>query len=85
MGLKKSAEKLDAYFDRLRQKKVKKIEPGHVSHIIEKLQAKENDLLREIEHARKTEKIERLKSKLQVVREQIRRGEWLKHEIEEGV
>jgi translation initiation factor RLI1 len=81
MGLKKNTAKLDDYFERLKQKKVSKIKPEHVENVIEKLKSKERDLLDDIDTAHKAEKAERLRSKLSVVREQLRRGEWLLHEI----
>ena len=82
MGLtKKSTEKLDEYFDRLRQKKVDKIQPKHVEKVLGKLKAKEVELLQDLDLAHKDSKKERIKSKLLVVREQIRRGEWLMQEI----
>lgn len=81
MGLKKSTAKLDDYFERLEQNKAAKIKPEHVEKVLEKLQAKERDLLDDLETAQKVDKAERLRSKLNVVREQLRRGEWLLQEI----
>ncbi|MFD3189724.1 hypothetical protein ACFMPD_05545 [Sedimentitalea sp. HM32M-2] len=82
MGLKKNIEKLDAYFDRLRRQKVEKIKPSHVEKVLLKLRAKETELLTDLETSAKDSKSDRLKTKLTVVREQIRRGEWLMREIE---
>lgn len=84
MGLKKSTEKLNNYFGRLRQEKTQKIKPSHVEKVLTKLRAKESDLLEEIEKSHKESKTERLKSKLRVVREQINRGEWLMQEISDA-
>lgn len=81
MGLKKSTAKLDDYFERLEQNKAAKIKPEHVEKVLEKLRAKERDLLDDLETAQKVDKAERLRSKLNVVREQLRRGEWLLQEI----
>ena len=81
MALKKSIEKLDGYYARLADKKVDKIKPSHVEKVLGKLNAKEAELLAELESVDKESKQDRLKSKLQVVREQIRRGEWLMQEI----
>jgi predicted ribosome quality control (RQC) complex YloA/Tae2 family protein len=81
MGLKKSTAKLDDYFERLEQNKAAKITPEHVEKVLEKLRAKERDLLYDLETAHKVDKAERLRSKLNVVREQLRRGEWLLEEI----
>lgn len=81
MGLKKSTAKLDDYFERLKQNKAAKITPEHVEKVLEKLRAKERDLLDDLETAQKVDKAERLRSKLNVVHEQLRRGEWLLEEI----
>ncbi|SHK37731.1 hypothetical protein SAMN05444000_1278 [Shimia gijangensis] len=84
MGLGKSIDKLDDYYDRLAQKKVGKITPDHVDKVLAKLRAKEVKLLIEIDGAAKVAKKERLTGKLAVVREQIQRGEWLHAQITEN-
>lgn len=81
MGLGKSIEKLDDYFDRLAQNKAGKITPEHVDKVLTKLRAKEDKLRDEIESANKVSKKERLTGKLTVVLEQIKRGEWLRVQI----
>ena len=82
MGLGKSIDKLDDYYDRLAQNKVSKITPDHVDKVLSKLRGKEAKLLAEIEDAQKVAKKERLEGKLAVVREQIQRGQWLLGKIE---
>ncbi|WP_299354854.1 hypothetical protein [uncultured Shimia sp.] len=81
MGLGKSIEKLDDYYDRLAQNKVKKIKPDHVDKVLSKLHGKEDSLREEIAATQKSSKKERLEAKLAVVQAQIRRGEWLREEI----
>lgn len=77
MGLEGSVEKLDKYYARLEKGKARKIKPDHVEKVIGKLHAKEAELLAEIEETRKTSKLERLQRKLEVLREQQRRAQWL--------
>lgn len=84
MGLGKSIDKLDDYYDRLAQNKVSKITPDHVDKVLAKLRGKENLLLAEIEGAQKVAKKVRLESKLAVVREQIQRGQWLLGKIKDN-
>lgn len=81
MGLKKLAEKVAAYNARLEEGKAHKIEPGHVRKVIDKLRAKEEDLLEEIGEASSEEKRARLERKLQVAREQIARAEYVLSEV----
>ena len=83
MGLGKSIDKLDDYYDRLAHNKVSKITPDHVDKVLAKLRGKETLLLTEIEDAQKVAKKERLESKLAVVREQIQRGQWLLGKIKD--
>lgn len=82
MGLGKSIEKLDAYYVRLREGKAKKIKPSHVAKVAKKLQAKEASLLVELEDAKTDEKRERLARKLDLVREQQARANWLAQQLE---
>lgn len=75
--IKKSIGKLDAYYDRLKDDKAKRIKPSHVEKVLGKLAAKEQALLEDLETTQKDSKKKRLKGKLEVVREQIKRGKWL--------
>ena len=81
MGLGSSVEKLDAYYDRLAQNKAGKIKPDHVDKVLKKLHGKEDALKADIAETEKVSKKERLEAKLAVVREQIKRGEWLRDKI----
>lgn len=81
MGLGKSVEKLDKYQKRLNSGKARKIKPEHVEKIIRKLEAKEKLLLADIEATDKESKKERLRKKLELLREQKSRAHWLHDEI----
>ena len=81
MGLGKSVEKLDKYYERLHKGKAYKIKPSHVEEILRKLQARERMLLEEISDATKDSKKERLQRKLGGVREQQERARWLQDKI----
>ena len=77
MGLRKLAEKLADYQERLEAGKARTIEPGHVEKVLDKLRRKEADLLSRI--AAETDADERadLDRKLRVAREHLSRAEWL--------
>jgi Zn-dependent oligopeptidase len=81
MGLAKTIEKLQTYYQRLEAGKAKKIKPGHVERVIEKLIAKEHELLEEIAGTSKPSKTERLEKKLTSTREQLDRAKWLLNKI----
>ena len=81
MGLKKISEKLDSYLGRLEDGRAAKIERSHVEKVIDKLKAKQTLLQEEVRDTEKPSKIERLKSKLSTVGEQIERAEWLLEKI----
>ena len=81
MGLGKSVEKLDKYYERLDKGKAYKIKPSHVEKVLRKLQAKELMLLEEIDETSKDAKKKRLGRKLDVVREQQERARWLQEKI----
>ena len=81
MGLEKTVEKLDKYFERYERGKARKIKPAHVDKAIRKLQVKEELLLAEISETDKESKIDRLNRKLDLVREQQSRAVWLKSKI----
>ena len=83
MGLESSIEKLDKYFDRLRQGKAKKIKPSHLEKIAQKLKTKEKSLLDELAETEKESKQERLKVKLSLIREQQDRAKWLEEQLKE--
>ncbi|SLN68734.1 hypothetical protein PEL8287_03831 [Roseovarius litorisediminis] len=81
MGLKKYAEKLDDYFERLKQGKAEKIEATHVEKVIRKLNAKKQQLLDEIQTTTKESKKARLEQKLLFAAEHIKRAEMLLEQI----
>ena len=82
MGLKKLAEKVAQYNERLEQGKASKIKPSHVKKVLEKLQSKSDELVEEIETTSNHEKRVRLDRKLGIAREHIERAKWLLKEIE---
>ena len=75
--MKKLAAKVAAYYERLEQGKAHKIKPSHVHKVMDKLRAKEDALLSEIEVARTNADRLRFELKLQVAREHIQRAEYL--------
>ena len=81
MGLKKLAQKVADYQDRLDAGKARTIEPEHVEKVLDKLRRKEADLLARI--ATETDQDERadFDRKLRVAREHITRAEWLLAEV----
>lgn len=81
MDLESSVEKLDKYYARLDKGKVRKIKPDHVEKVIGKLKTKEAELIAEIEETRKESRVERLQHKLEVLREQQKRAQWLLGQI----
>ena len=82
MGLKKLAEKVNEYNERLERGKASKIKPGHVKDVLEKLQKKTSDLEKEIEATGKADKRARLVRKLGIAHQQIERAQWLLKEID---
>jgi len=81
MGLERSVDKLDKYYERLNKGKAQKIKPSHVEKAIRKLQVKEKHLLEEIDETSKESKKVRLKRKLALVAEQQERARWLLEKI----
>lgn len=81
MGLKKLADKVSAYNERLEKGKAKKIKPNHVRKVLEKLRKKSADLELEIAGEKRADKKDRLKRKLRIAREHEERAEWLLDEI----
>jgi hypothetical protein len=81
MGLKKLAQKVADYQERLEAGKACAIEPRHVEKVLHKLRRKEAELLARI--ASETELDERvdLDRKLRVAREHMTRAEWLLAEV----
>ena len=84
MTLKNSIGKLDAYYDRLKAKKVDKIKLKHVQKVLDKLKAKQLSLQDELQSAKKAAKKARLQGKLEIVGEQIKRGQWLMRALEQA-
>lgn len=81
MPLKSTIEKLNDYYERLDNRKAKRIKPKHIEKMIAKLKAKEAELDEAIEGICKPEKRERLRQKRSIVTDQIRRAEFLLDEI----
>lgn len=81
MGLESAIEKLDKYFKRLEKGKVQKIKPSHVDRVIQKLEAKVQLVQAELAETDKETKKQRLEQKLEMIREQQERANWLKSEI----
>jgi len=81
MGMKKLAAKLDDYQERLESGKASRIKPAHVDKSLRKLRGKSDELARDLAAATEPEKAARLEKKLEVVRAQIARAEWLLREI----
>jgi len=81
MPLSKSLEKLAKYYKRLDDGKARKIKPEHVEKVIAKLEARERDLIEEIEKTRKPAKIERLERKLASTLAHLDRARWLLKQI----
>lgn len=81
MGLKKLAEKVAEYNERLESGKANKIKPEHVKRVLEKLQKKSAELTAELTSPHSPEKRARLERKLEVARAQEERAEWLLKEV----
>jgi hypothetical protein len=81
MGLKKLADKVAEYNERLAAGKVEKIKPDHVKQVQKKLQKKTAELEAEIGATESQDKKVRLKRKLAIAREQAERAEWLLEKI----
>lgn len=82
MGLKRLAEKIANYKERLEQGKASQIKPGHVEKMLEKLRKKHSELKAEIETTKNADKKIRLKKKLSIASQQIKRAECLLKEVE---
>lgn len=82
MGLKKLIEKVADYNERLQRGKASKIKPSDVQKVLTKLHKKKDELEVEITSSKRADKTERLKTKLGIVTEQIKRAEWLVAEID---
>lgn len=83
MGLKKLAEKLADYNERLERGKTEKIKPSHVEKVLDKLRKKVAELEAEIAAETRDDKTDRLARKLGTAREQVQRAEWLLQEIDQ--
>ncbi|RBI83993.1 hypothetical protein DRV85_13310 [Rhodosalinus halophilus] len=81
MGLKKLAEKVAEYQQRLEAGKAQRIAPEHVEKVLDKLRRKEADLLARIAAEPDAEERADLDRKLRVAREHISRAEWLLREV----
>jgi hypothetical protein len=83
MKLKRSAEKLEDYRERLKSGKAAKISVDHVDKIIKKLKKKKDSVTEEFEEAEKGSKKERLTKKIDVIDNQIKHARWLRRKIKE--
>ena len=81
MGLKSIVKRLDKYQERVAEGKAEKIKPQHIKKAIEKLMAKETQLVVELQDATKPEKRKRLEHKISVIHEQIDKAKWLEQKI----
>ncbi len=81
MGLKKLASKVAEYNSRLERGKASKIKSGHVKNVRKKLLKKIDDLEADIASTKNAEKKTRLKRKLGIAREHVKRAEWLLKKI----
>jgi len=81
MGLKKLAEKVGEYKERVDSGKASKIKPGDVEKVLGKLRRKSAELESEIASAKAPEKKGRLERKLGIARTHIERAEWLLQEV----
>lgn len=81
MGLKKLAEKVVEYNERLDGGKASEIKPSHVKKVLEKLRKKSAELEQEIAVAADSDKKARLVRKHGIACEHIQRAEWLLKEI----
>jgi len=81
MPLSRLIEKMNKYTERLERGKVSKIKASHVENVIAKLEKREASLSQQIEEAKNLDSKNRLKKKLIVSREQLRRARWLLEQI----
>lgn len=81
MGLKKLANKVADYNERLESGKADEIKPSHVRQVLKKLQAKQATLIDEMSTATTDDKKLRLERKLKIAGEHIARAEWLLNKI----
>ena len=81
MGLKKLAEKVKEYNERVESGKASKIKASHVEKVLKKLRAKATDLEAEIATTTSADKKARLENKLAIARTHIVRAEWLLQEL----
>ncbi len=81
MGLKKLAEKVDDYNERLERGKSERIKPHHVEKVLKKLKKKTSVLKQEIKDTSNENRKIRLEKKLKIAREHIERAEWLLKQI----
>ena len=81
MGLKKLAAKVTDYNERFERGKASKIKPSHVRQVLEKLRQKAAELEAEIASAKNPDKKSRLKRKLGIALEHMKRADWLLNEV----
>lgn len=81
MGLKKLAAKVTDYNDRFERGKASKIKPRHVQHVLDKLRQKAAELEADIASTKNSDKKSRLKRKLGIAREHMKRADWLLNEV----
>lgn len=81
MGLRKLAQKVADYQQRLEAGKARTIEPEHVEKVLDKLRRKEAELLARITAEGDPDERADLDRKLRVAREHIERANWLLSEL----
>lgn len=81
MGLKKLAAKLTDYYERLERGKASKIKPDHIWRVVDKLRRKTAEIEADIARANNPDKKSRLKRKLGIVNEHMKRAKWLLKEV----
>ena len=83
MAISKISKRLDDYVERMKKGRAAKIKAKHVEAALDKLKRRKRALQEELESVRKDEKRARLKRKVRVAREQIKRAKWLLEEVSE--
>lgn len=82
MGLSKAtAARLDAYQDRLKKGKAKKIKPDDINKVMRKLRERQGELEQTLAETKKPAKRARITKKLAVIGDLIERAEWLKGKL----
>ncbi|MBL4810763.1 MAG: hypothetical protein JKX69_00030 [Rhodobacteraceae bacterium] len=81
MGLNGIVERLDKYQKRVASGRAEKIKPHHIQKAIEKLTAKEVELVAELAGVTKPSKRLRFEEKISMIQKQVERAKWLAQQI----